>query len=71
VAGQKKQLRRFKITIEGQDSESLKEIASALKIDESEVLRKGLQLLALYAKTKNPENEMSLILREKTGENTL
>jgi hypothetical protein len=69
---QKKQLRQFKITLGGQDSTNLKEIANILEINESEVLRKGLQLMALYAKAKNdPDNQMTLILRDKEGDNNV
>lgn len=57
--------RKFKVSLGVQDSKSLKDIADALGISESEVVRKGLQLMALYQKTKEDETgESALVLKE-------
>jgi len=57
--------RKFKVSLGEQDSRHLKEIASRLGVNESEVMRKGLQLMALYAKTKaDTTGESSLVLKE-------
>ena len=57
--------RKFKVSLGEQDSRHLKEIAENLGVSESEVMRKGLQLMALYAKTKEDKTgESSLVLKE-------
>lgn len=64
-SAQERQGRKFKVSLGDQDSKSLKEIADALGISESEVIRKGLQLMALYQKTKEDETgESALVLKE-------
>lgn len=57
--------RKFKVSLGEQDSRHLKEIAAKLGVNESDVMRKGLQLMALYAKTKEDKTgESSLVLKE-------
>ena len=57
--------RKFKVSLNESDSNDLKSIADQLGINESDVMRKGLQLMALYAKTKSDDNEDSgLILKQ-------
>ena len=59
------QPRKFKVSLGAQDSKYLKEIAEQLGINESEVMRKGLQLMALYAKTRlDDSGETALVLKE-------
>jgi hypothetical protein len=41
--------RQFRVNLSQKDSEYLKEIAKELGLTESEVIRKGLKLMALYA----------------------
>lgn len=50
---------QFFLTFGQKDSESLKGIADQLGIDESEVIRKALRLMALYAK-----KDCQLIIRK-------
>ena len=57
--------RKFKVSLGERDSKHLKEIASQLGMSESEVMRKGLQLMALYAQTHQDETgESGLILKQ-------
>ena len=55
--------RQFQITLSQKDSEYLKEIAKYLDLTESEVIRKGLKLMALYAKIER-EEDTQLILQK-------
>jgi len=48
--------RQFRVNLSNKDSEALKHIADKLGVNESEVIRKGLQLMTLYAKTRDTEN---------------
>ncbi|MBE9051004.1 hypothetical protein IQ243_11355 [Nostocales cyanobacterium LEGE 11386] len=60
--------RKFRVNLSEKDSEYLKEIAQKMNTSESEVIRKGLKLIALYAE----DQENSLILKnEKSGDQTL
>lgn len=60
--------RKFRVNLSEKDSEYLKEIAEKMNTSESEVIRKGLKLIALYAE----DEENSLILKnEKSGDQTL
>ncbi|BDI18563.1 MULTISPECIES: hypothetical protein [Nostoc] len=60
--------RKFRVNLSEKDSEYLKEIAQKMNTSESEVIRKGLKLIALYAE----DEENSLILKnEKSGDQTL
>ena len=58
---------QLRINLSEKDSASLKEIAEALQIKESEVLKKGLQLMVLYANTKAKKNS-SLIYKTSEDE---
>ncbi len=60
--------RKFRVNLSEQDSEYLKEIAAKMNTSESEVIRKGLKLIALYAEDK--ENEL-ILKNEKKGDQTL
>ncbi|MEL6879079.1 MAG: hypothetical protein AAFP09_01035 [Cyanobacteria bacterium J06607_10] len=55
--------RKFKVSLGTQDSIGLKDIAKKLGISESDVMRKGLQLMALYVETQEAENGQFLIRR--------
>jgi hypothetical protein len=55
--------RQFRVNLSQKDSEYLKEIAKELGLTESEVIRKGLKLMALYAKTET-EEDTQLILQK-------
>ncbi|MCU7242529.1 MAG: hypothetical protein EWV49_01310 [Microcystis aeruginosa Ma_QC_Ch_20071001_S25] len=55
--------RQFRVNLSQKDSEYLKEIAKELDLTESEVIRKGLKLMALYAKTET-EKDTQLILQK-------
>lgn len=55
--------RQFRVNLSQKDSEYLKEIAKELDLTESEVIRKGLKLMALYAKTET-EEDTQLILQK-------
>jgi hypothetical protein len=46
--------KQIRVGLSEKDSENLREIADKLGIPELEVIRKGLELLTLYAKTQNP-----------------
>ena len=62
--------RKFKVTLGSQDSVGLKDIAVKLGITESEVMRKGLQLMALYVETKDQENGQLVIKSGKEQQET-
>lgn len=62
--------RKFRVSLNQQDSEYLKEIAETLGLTESEVIRKGLKLMALYAQTAE-EPDKSLILRDGNQDSKL
>ena len=55
--------RQFQINLSQKDSEYLKKIAKDLDLTESEVIRKGLKLMALYAKIER-EEDAQLILQK-------
>ena len=55
--------RQFRVNLSQKDSEYLKEIAKELDLTESEVIRKGLKLMALFAKTET-EKDTQLILQK-------
>ncbi len=59
--------RQFKINLTSEDSQYLKQIADQLGVSESEVIRKGLKLMSLYAKSKDPDKQSAIIFRD--GEN--
>lgn len=56
--------RALKVSLNKNDSEYLKKIADQLGITETEVLRKGLKLMLLYAQSSNSETTR-LILENK------
>ena len=60
--------RALKVSLNQKDSEFLKEIANELGISETEVLRKGLRLMLLYAKSK--ESEDTNLVLENNGKKT-
>ena len=55
--------RQFQINLSQKDSEYLKKIAKDLDLTESEIIRKGLKLMALYAKIER-EEDTQLILQK-------
>jgi hypothetical protein len=57
-----KMSKQVRISLSDQDAEYLKSIAEQMGVKESEVLKKGLQLMALYAKTKEGKGN-SLVLK--------
>lgn len=62
--------RQFRVNLSQKDSEYLKEIAKELGLTESEVIRKGLKLMALYAKTET-EEDTQLILQKANEQRPL
>ncbi len=50
-------IRKFRVNLNEKDSEYLKNIAQELNITESEVIRKGLKLMALYSKAEAEGSE--------------
>ncbi|MBW4556825.1 MAG: hypothetical protein KME59_12930 [Trichormus sp. ATA11-4-KO1] len=60
--------RAVKVSLNEKASEDLKEIARELGISETEVLRKGLAVMGLYAKLKENEKQgngtAAILLRE-------
>jgi predicted transcriptional regulator len=56
--------RAIKVTLNDKASDELKEIASELGLSETEVLRKGLLVMGLYAKLKHGEQRGALLLKE-------
>jgi hypothetical protein len=54
--------KQLRVNLSEQDLESLQEIAQQLNLKPSEVMKKGLQLMALYAKNKEKSNG-ALILK--------
>ena len=57
--------KQYKITFSGKDLERIEEMSEQLGISKSELIRKGLKFIALYAKTQT-EKDTRLIL-EKDG----
>lgn len=57
--------KQYKITFSGKDLERIKEMSKQLGVSKSELIRKGLKFIALYAKTQT-EKDTRLIL-EKDG----
>ena len=55
-------IHEWEINLCKKDSEHLEEIAKQLGLTESEVIRKGLKLMALYAKTQT-EKDVKLIIQ--------
>lgn len=55
--------RSFKFNLTEKGSEDLKKLANELGITETEVLRKGLTLMSLYAKLKK-DNRSGFFLKE-------
>lgn len=57
---------QFRVSLNKHDAMYLKEIANKLGIRETDVLRKGLKLMSLYAESTNPADPQatSLILKE-------
>ena len=62
----KSKLNQYKMSMNEKDSSDLADIAKILGIDESEVLRKGLMLMSLYAELKKTGSGC-LILRTDEG----
>ena len=58
-----------KVNLSRSDSEALKSMAKAMQTTQSEVIRKGLQLMELYSKSlvKNDNVERKFILEEDNG----
>jgi hypothetical protein len=56
----------IKISISGKSSEHLEEISQQLNLSKTEIIRKGLKFMALYAKSQ-AEKDTRLIL-EKNGD---
>ena len=55
-------IHKWEINLCKKDSERLEEIAKQLGLTESEVICKGLKLMALYAKTQT-EKDVKLIIQ--------
>lgn len=60
--------KQFRVNLNEQDSNELKKIADELGISSSDVIRKGLRLMSVYAQTKPKESNTSLILKEGNKE---
>jgi hypothetical protein len=60
--------RKFKLSLGSHDSYDLKRIAEELGLTESEVMRKGLQLMALYAQTRQEKSQLVVKNDEKDQE---
>ena len=56
--------KQFRVNLSEQDSNHLKQIAEELGISASDVIRKGLRLMSVYAETKPKESHTSLILKD-------
>jgi hypothetical protein len=56
--------RQFRVNLSTHDSDTLKKIAAKLGVNESEVIRKGLQLMSLYAKTYGQEENGKIVYQE-------
>lgn len=50
------QTRKFRVNLNEKDSQYLKDIARELNLTESDVIRKGLKLMALYSKAESEGN---------------
>ncbi|WP_287128354.1 hypothetical protein [Candidatus Cyanaurora vandensis] len=59
--------RSVKLNLSEQGSQDLKEVAQSLGLTETEVLRKGLQLVGLYTKIKKDKSGALLL---KHGDTT-
>jgi hypothetical protein len=59
-------IKQFQIEFSGESSEHLEEISQQLNLSGAEIIRKGLKLMALYAKSQ-AEKDTRLIL-EKNGD---
>lgn len=62
--------RKFRLSLGIQDSVDLKELATKLGISESEVMRKGLQLMALYMETRESKDAQLVIRKGDTEQET-
>ena len=56
--------KQFRVNLSEQDANHLKQIADDLGISSSEVIRKGLRLMSVYAQTNPIESKASLILKD-------
>lgn len=54
----------LKVSLSESDSKYLKETADRLGITETELLKKGLKLMLLYAESKKDDNNARLILED-------
>jgi hypothetical protein len=59
--------RKFRVSLSQNDSEYLAEIAQKLGTTESDVIRKGLKLMALYVQTDKEPNK-ALVFKEGDDE---
>lgn len=59
--------KQLRVSLSEKDDEHLKAIASKLGLKESEVMKKGLQLMALYLQSKEEEGK-SLVLQDKDND---
>jgi hypothetical protein len=59
-------IKQFQIEFSGKSSEHLEEISQQLNLSKTEIIRKGLKFMALYAKSQ-AEKDTRLIL-EKNGD---
>jgi hypothetical protein len=57
-------IKQFQIEFSGESSEHLEEISQQLNLSGAEIIRKGLKLMALYAKSQ-AEKDTRLILEKK------
>ena len=55
--------KQYKITFSGKDLERLEKMSQQLGVSKSEFIRKGLTLIALYAKTQT-EKDIKLIIEK-------
>ncbi len=59
--------RKFKFSLNQSDSERLKDIATKLGMTESDVLRRGLKLMSLYASTEKDE-KIKITIQNQEGD---
>lgn len=59
-------IKQFQIEFSGKSSERLEEISQQLNLSKTQIIRKGLKFMALYAKSQ-VEKDTRLIL-EKNGD---
>jgi hypothetical protein len=59
-------IKQFQIEFNGKSSKHLEEISQQLNLSKTEIIRKGLKFMALYAKSQ-AEKDTRLIL-EKNGD---